>query len=80
MGLTVGTAAGLIIFCLVGLIPAFRFGSYAALFILRKATGRAVEPAPFARLFIVSIALIVIVIGAAFFALLGFMAGSILPF
>jgi len=80
MGRIVGTVAGIIIFGLVGLVPAFRFGSYLALFILQKATGRPVEATLWPRLFIISTTLILIFVGSAVFAWVGALIGGVLPF
>jgi hypothetical protein len=80
MGTIVGAAAGIILFAVFGFMPAFRFGSYLALFILQKATGKSVEPSAWARFFIVLSALVTILMGAAFFTMLGSLIGTVLLF
>jgi len=80
MGTVLGAAAGIILFAVFGFEPAFRFGSYLALFILHKATGRSVEPAGWARFFIISSTMISILIGAIFCAVIGSLIGIVLPF
>jgi len=80
MGALIGAAAGIILFAVFGFIPAFRFGSYLALFILQKATGKSVEPTACARLFIISSALFSILTGAALFTVIGSLIGTVLLF
>jgi hypothetical protein len=80
MGAIVGAAAGIILFAVFGFLPAFRFGSYLALFILQKAAGKSVEPSAWARFFIVSSALVSILMGAAFFTVIGSLIGTVLLF
>lgn len=80
MGTIVGAAAGIILFTVFGIMPAFRFGSYLALFILQKATGKSVEPSVWARFFIISGALVSILMGAGFFAVIGSLIGHVLLF
>jgi len=66
----------MILFAVFGLIPTFRFGSYLALFILHKATGKPVEATAGARAFIVIGAIFCILCGAAFSLVLGALIGS----
>lgn len=76
MGTMIGAAAGLVLFVVFGLVPAFRFGSYLALYILHKASGNPVEPAAGARAFIIACALFSIACGAAVSLVLGALLGG----
>ena len=80
MGTIIGAAAGIILFVVFGLVPAFRFGSYLALFILHKATGKPVEPEAGTRVCILAGALFCIVSGAAVSLVLGALLGSFVLF
>jgi hypothetical protein len=80
MSAVLGAAAGIILFAVFGFMPAFRFGSYLALFVLHKATGRSVEPAGWARFFIISSTLISILVGAVFCTVIGSLIGIVLLF
>lgn len=77
MGTIIGAVAGLVLFSIFGLLPAFRFGSFLALYMLYKVTGRSVEPTPMARAFIIAAALLSILCGAALSLFGGALLGSI---
>ena len=76
IGTTIGAVTGMVLFALFGLLPAFRLGSYLALFILRRATGKPVEATVSARAFILAAALLCLVGGAALSLLIGAWIGS----
>lgn len=80
MGPIIGAAAGLVLFFIFGLLPAFRFGSFLALQMLYKVTGRSVEPTPTAKAFIIAGALLSILFGAAVSLFVGALLGSIFLF
>jgi hypothetical protein len=73
----IGAAAGLILFGVFGLLPSFRFGSYLALFILHKTSGKLVEPVAGARAFILAVALFCIACGTVLSLVLGALLGSL---
>ncbi len=77
MGTVIGAAAGLVLFSIFGLLPAFRFGSSLTLYVLYKVMGRSVEPTPLARVFIIAGALLSILCGAVISIIGGALLGSI---
>ncbi len=77
MGTIIGAVAGLVLFFIFGLLPAFRFGSSQALYMLYKVTGKPVEPTALARAFIIAGAFLCILCGAALSLFGGALLGSI---
>lgn len=77
MGTIIGAVAGLVLFSIFGFLPAFRFGSSLALYMLYKVTGKSVAPTPLARAFIIAGALLSILCGAAISIFGGALLGSI---
>lgn len=77
MGTMIGAVAGIVLFAVFGLFPAFRFGSSLALYALYKVTGKSVDPTPLARIFILAGAIMSILCGAVFSIIAGALFGSI---
>jgi hypothetical protein len=77
VGTVIGAMAGVVLFAIFGLLPAFRFGSFLALFLVYKVTGKSVEPTPVARALIIAGALLSIACGAAISLIGGALLGSI---
>ena len=73
----IGAIAGIILFFIYGLMPAFRFGSFLALLFLNKVTGRSIAPTPASRAFIIFVVIICILSGAAFSFFIGAIIGSL---
>ena len=76
MGTITGAIAGIILFSIYGLLPVFRFGSFLALFIMHKVTGRSVKPTLAARVFIMVIVILCLLSAAAFSLITGALIGS----
>ena len=76
MGTIVGAAIGLILFAFFGLMPAFRLGSYLALFFLKTVTGRSVKPTLPARAFIIFVVILFVLSVAAVSLIIGALIGS----
>ena len=77
MGTIIGAITGLVIFSIFGLLPAFRFGSSLALYLLYKVSGKSVKPTPIARALIMAGTLLSILCGAVLFLFGGALLGSI---
>jgi len=77
MGTMIGAAAGLVLFVVFGLVPAFRLGSYLVLFFIHKTTRKPVEPEAGARVCILA-ALFCIACGAALSLVLGALLRSVI--
>lgn len=77
MGTIIGAVAGVVLFAIFGLLPAFRFGSSLVLYALYKGTGKSVKPTPVARALIIAGALLSILCGAAISLLGGAIFGSL---
>jgi len=77
MGTMIGAAAGIVLFAVFGLFPAFRFGSFLALYALYKVTGKSVEPTPLTRVFILVVTSMSILAGAVLSLIAGALVGSI---
>jgi hypothetical protein len=77
MGTIIGAIAGIILFLIYGLLPAFRLGSLLALLFLNKVTRRSVDPTPASRAFIIFVVIICILSGAAFSLFIGAIIGSL---
>ena len=78
MGTMIGAAAGLVLFVVFGLVPAFRLGSYLVLFFIHKTTRKPVEPEAGARVCILAGALFCIACGAALSLVLGALLRSVI--
>ncbi len=78
MGTIIGAGISTILFLFFGLLPAFRFGSYVALFFLHKVAGPSVKVAPAARAFVILAAVLSIVFGALISVVIGALIGAML--
>lgn len=77
MGTIIGAVVGLVLFLIFGLLPAFRFGSFLAIYTLYKVTGRSVEPTLLTRALTIVGTLLSILCGAALSLFGGALLGSI---
>ncbi len=77
MGTIIGAVAGIVLFGIFGLLPAFRFGGFLALYLLHRVTGKSVDPTLPVRVCIAAGALISILCGAGIALLAGALLGSI---
>lgn len=78
MGAIAGAVAGAVLFLIFGLMPAFRFGGFLALFILSKVTGKPVQPTGSSRALIAAGSALSILFGAVFFIIIGTVIGLLL--
>ncbi len=78
MGTIIGAGISMILFLFLGLLPVFRFGSYAALFFLHKVSGASGKAAPAARGFVILVAVLSIVSGALLSMVIGALIGAML--
>ncbi len=78
MGTIIGAGISIILVLFLGLLPAFRFGSYVALFFLHKVTGASGKDTPAARGFVILAAALSIVSGSLLSMAIGALIGAML--
>jgi len=78
MGTIIGAGISIILFLFLGLLPAFRFGSYVALFFLHKVSGSSGKALPAARGFVILAAALSILFGALLSIVIGALIGAML--
>jgi len=79
-GMKIGTAVGVVVFLVFGIVPGFYFGSYGTLILLQKLMGGTVEPTLFVRAAIVMGIVVGIACAAGACIVLGGLAGTIMGY